>query len=228
MFASTSNPESRRRRIAGLALGVVLTGCLAGAYLALSPESHPSDESVSTAPPPPSGAAGWSGASARTAVLRPLARISDPERFSEAVAHALFDWDTAAPIALTEYASRLLAVADPTGSESAGLTADVASYLPTEDAWANLKPYYTQQWIEIQSIAVPDLWSQALSEAGPRGFAPGTAAYTIEGVRHRTGVWEGDDVSSAHDVSFTVFVVCGPTYSSCHLLRLSRLDEPLE
>jgi hypothetical protein len=28
-------------------------------------------------------------------------------------------------------------------------------------------------------------------------------------------------------VEFTVFVVCAPTYDTCHLLRLSQLDNPL-
>jgi len=56
---------------------------------------------------------------------------------------------------------------------------------------------------------------------------PGTTAFTITGVRHRSGVWEGTPVTSEHDVAFTVFVVCAPSYPACHLLRLSRLDEPL-
>ena len=43
----------------------------------------------------------------------------------------------------------------------------------------------------------------------------------------RTGVWNGQPVTSEHPVAFTVFVVCAPTYPTCHLLRLSQLDNPL-
>jgi hypothetical protein len=57
---------------------------------------------------------------------------------------------------------------------------------------------------------------------------PGTTGLTIRGIRHRTGVWEGEPVASEHDVAFTVFIVCGPSYSECHLLRLSMLDKPLD
>ncbi|MCR1785912.1 cell wall protein [Nocardioides carbamazepini] len=157
-----------------------------------------------------------------------LGSISEPEAFAEAVAHALFDWDTAAARPLAAYAGRLFAVADPTGAESAALVGDLAAYLPTAASWAQLKPYYTRQWLEIDAIEVPDLWSQAEAEAGPGGFAPGTTAYTVTGTRHRAGVWEGEDVTSRHRVAFTAFMVCAPTYPSCRLLRLSRLNEPLD
>lgn len=226
MFETTPNPDLRRRLVV-LASGLALTVSLIGTYLALSSEQSDTHDA---APAAPSARPGRMSPSidASTAGTRRLSGISDPEAFTDAVAHALFDWDTTAPIPLSEYAGRLLAVADPTGAESAGLLADVTAYLPTDEAWADLKPYYTRQWIEIESIAVAGLWPQAVEEAGSGGFAPGTTAYTIEGVRHRAGIWEGEDVSSAHDVAFTVFMVCGPTYPTCHLLRLSRLDEPLE
>ena len=227
MFASAPKPELSRRRV-GLAVGLALTGCLIGTYLALSTGDSGTNDASPTATSPRPGSTSPSEDSNGTGRLRRLSGISDPEAFADAVARALFDWDTTAPTPLSEYVDPLLAIADPTGAESQGLIADVAAYLPTDEAWAYLKPYYTRQWIEIESVTVPDLWSQAVNEAGPGGFAPGTTAYTIEGVRHRSGVWEGDDVSSAHTVTFTVFMVCGPTYPSCQLLRLSRLDEPLE
>ncbi len=229
MFARSSNPALRRHRLVGLAVGLSLTGCLVGACLALSSGQHGPDGAERPAGSPPQYADGSPASDTnRTSDRRSLAGNSDPEAFASAVARALFDWDTAAAPQLSEHVDQLLTVADPTGAESQGLIADVAAYLPTDEAWAYLKRYYTRQWIEIESVTVPDLWAEALEEAGPGGFAPGTAAYTIEGVRHRTGIWESDDVSSAHDVAFTVFIVCGPTYPSCHLLRLSRLDEPLE
>ena len=228
MFASNPNPELRRRRLVGLVVGLALTGCLIGIYLSLSAGNGSADDAAHAAASPASDDNLPSGDSTATAGNRHIGAISDPESFAETVARALFDWDTAAPAPLNEYAGRLISVGDPTGAELRGLIADVAAYLPTDEAWAYLKPYYTRQWIEIESVAVPDLWSQAVNEAGPGGFVPGTTAYTIEGVRHRSGVWEGGDVSSAHAVAFTVFMVCRPTYPSCHLLRLSRLDEPLE
>lgn len=228
MFTSSTRPERRRRRRIALALAVAMSALLACAYVALSPASRPRAESGPATSWPPSDRVIATGRAGAVPALPSLAGTTDPDAFADAVAHALFDWDTARPLALREYADPLLEVADPTGTESAGLAADVSAYLPTEEAWAYLKPYYTRQWIEIESIAVPDLWEQAVVEAGPGGFAPGTAAYTIEGVRHRAGVWEGDEASSAHDVRFTVFIVCRPAYPSCHLLRLSRLNEPLE
>ena len=68
-----------------------------------------------------------------------------------------------------------------------------------------------------------------VEEKNPQGvsLAAGTTAVTIEGTRQRAGVWNGQPVASEHPVAFTVFVVCAPTYSTCHLLRLSQLDNPL-
>ena len=50
---------------------------------------------------------------------------------------------------------------------------------------------------------------------------PGTCDF------QRQRVWNGQPVTSQHEVAFTVFVVCAPTYLTCHLLRLSQLDNPL-
>lgn len=160
--------------------------------------------------------------------LMPLAKSADPETFADSVAQGLFGWDTTSTITTTRLTERLMAVADPTGESSAGLVADITNYLPSSDAWAVLRLYDTRQWIEITSVAVPSLWSTAVEQAGPGGLLPGTTAYTIRGVRHRSGVWEGDSVHTAHEVAFTVFLVCAPSYPECHLLRLSRLDEPLD
>ncbi|WP_237089432.1 hypothetical protein [Nocardioides dokdonensis] len=122
---------------------------------------------------------------------------------------------------------QLVSVADPTGESSAGLVADIANYLPTDQIWIELRKYETRQWIEVVSATVPDLWATAEAQAGDE-LLPGTTAFTIRGTRHREGVWEGEDVASQHEVAFTVFIVCAPTYPKCHLLRLSRLDDPLE
>jgi hypothetical protein len=217
-----------RRRIAVGVLAVAILAAALGAWLAFA---RPRPDAPDT--PPPSQAPALrtetsvGNVEAPATQLKQLAATNDPRTFAEGVARALFTWDTTVPIPLSDYTGRLLAVADPSGQESPGLVADIAAYLPTADAWAFLKPYCTRQWIEISTVTVPDLWSRALAEAGPHGLAPGTTAYTIRGIRHRAGVWEREPVASAHTVSFTVFVVCAPSYPSCHLLRLSRLDEPL-
>lgn len=154
-------------------------------------------------------------------------RASDAETFAQGVAEVLFDWDTQEMTTPTSTTELLVTVADPTGESSAGLVADIANYLPTEEIWPQLRKYETRQWIEVTSIEVPDQWAIALQQAGDE-LAPGTVALTVRGVRHRSGVWEGEGVTSEHDVAFTVFAVCAPTYPECHLLRLSRLDDPLE
>jgi hypothetical protein len=138
----------------------------------------------------------------------------------------LFDWDTTTDRP-EDTTGRLLAVADPTGQESPGLVADLAGYLPAPEAWELLRAYETRQWLEIHTADIPAAWATARAQAPAGALAPGTSAYTVTGTRHRAGVWDGEPVATAHPVAFTVFVVCAPTYERCHLLRLSRLDEPL-
>lgn len=222
---------TRRRRVAVGALAAVLALAIFGFPLATS--QHDS----SGIPATTTGSAARSvGASAQpenkspapqdASSLRPLAPTSDPEAFAREVAEALFDWDTNTPITPDDVARRLTAVGDPTGTSTTGLIADVTSYLPTADAWSQLRRYGTTQRIEIVSMSVPSLWSTALRQAGTQ-LAAGTTAYTIRGVRHRTGVWERRNVTTTHHVAFTVFMTCGPVYPECHLLRLSALDNPL-
>lgn len=156
----------------------------------------------------------------------PSLTSADPENFARAVAGALFDWDTTTD-RLEDSTGRLLAAADPTGQESPGLVADLAGYLPGPEAWDLLRSYETRQWLEIHTADIPAAWATARAQAPAGTLAPGTTAYTVAGTRHRAGVWDGEPVATAHPVAFTVFVVCAPTYEQCHLLRLSRLDEPL-
>jgi hypothetical protein len=153
--------------------------------------------------------------------------VDDPEDFARLVATMIFEWDTGGEHRVEEYVARLVDVADPTGEETPGLVADLKSYLPNANAWADLRQYSTRQWLQIDSVTVPTLWPQAVAQAPEGALLPGSAAYTVTGVRHRSGVWHGDPVTSHHDVAFTIFMVCGPSYDACHLLRLSRLDEPL-
>lgn len=181
---------------------------------------------VDTSHVPPAPVAPPARAAADGEVERSL-RTSDPEQFAQQVAEVLFTWDTRALAISADVVEQLVAFADPTGESSAGLVADIANYLPTDPVWIELRTYETRQWLEVTSTEIPDLWATAEAQAGDE-LLPGTAAFTIRGIRHRAGVWEGEDVASQHDVAFTVFIVCAPAYPECHLLRLSRLDDPLD
>ncbi len=164
----------------------------------------------------------------RTRELEPIHETSDPAAFARAAAEALFEWDTASGVSLGDYRGRLLVVADPTGVESPGLVADLAAYLPETTVWEHLSRYSTRQWLQVTDVWVPGQWHEALAQVPAGTVADGTTALTVTGVRHRAGVWDGEPVASAHDVAFTLFVVCGPTYPTCHLLRVSQLDNPLK
>lgn len=157
----------------------------------------------------------------------PVVRGSrDPQTFAGNVALALFTWDTTTGLMPLDYTSALLDVGDPTGQEQAGLAADIATYLPTRDAWIDLRQYATTQTLTIDSIQVPNAWNEAVEQAHPGQLPDGAAAYTIHGTRQRDGVWNGAPTSAERDVAFTVFIACPPD-ETCHLLRLSQLDNPL-
>lgn len=156
-----------------------------------------------------------------------IAPTSDPELFARRVAEALFTWDTTAGLVPLDYTAAILDVGDPSGHEQAGLAADIATYLPTRDAWVELRKYETTQHIEIDTIVVPDAWNDALAQANPGQLPPGATAYTIDATRHRDGVWSGNAQVVEASVSFTVFIACPPDRDPCYLLRLSQLDNPL-
>jgi hypothetical protein len=221
-----TTPEVLRRRrliVTGVAIALLLIAFVTYAVLA--------HRSASPTPPASDGvaraAAPNSGPGDQRAKLDQLTSTSDPETFAQRVAQAIFAWDTTSMLSRTDHVEQVLALADPTGESTAGLLGDLGNYLPTADAWTRLAQYETQQWLTITSVTTPTLWPEAESQAG-RGLLPGTTAFTIEGIRHRWGVWEGERVSSSHDVAFTIFMVCGPSYPNCHLLRLSMLDKPLD
>lgn len=204
--------------LAGVGIHGLLTGPRDPSGTDPSPDPRPS---ATTTPSPPSP----STPSLPTVPAVP--RSADPVRFAEGVATTLFAWDTAVGLWPLDYTSAILAVGDPSGNEQAGLASDIASYLPNRDAWIELRQYATNQHLVIDTSVVPDAWAEAVEQAQPGQITPGTTAVTIEGTRHRSGVWNGQPVDSEHSVSFTVFVVCAPTYPTCHLLRLSQLDNPL-
>jgi len=210
---------TRWRRLLVVAAGVLVLLVAVVSY-AMFANRGPSSSAGTTAKAP-------SSEPIATPASPPPLDAAEPEVFARQVATALFAWDTRTTSTPQSVTERLVAVADPTGESSAGLAADVANYLPTDQVWIELRKYETRQWIEVASVEVPDLWATAEAQAGDE-LLPGTTAFTIVGTRQRAGVWEGEEVASQHDVAFTVFIVCGPTYPECHLLRLSRLDDPLE
>jgi len=142
------------------------------------------------------------------------------------VAAALFAWDTSQPWEPTDYMQTLVDVGDPSGEETAGLASDLTSYYPNTTQWAQLRDYRTHQWLDIDTAVIPATWPQAVQEAHGT-LRPGTTAYTVIGIRHRAGVWEGKPVTSTDRVSFTIFETCRPGFSTCRLLRLSQPDTPL-
>ena len=160
-------------------------------------------------------------------VVPPVEQSADPETFALNVATGLFEWDTGSGLMPLDYTSALLDVGDPTGAEQAGLARDVATYLPTREAWIELRQHSTSQHLAIDEIYIPEAWEEALSQAQPGQITEETVAYTITGTRHRQGIWNEEPVTSEHEVAFTVFIVCAPAYETCHLLRLSELDNPL-
>ncbi|WP_137802917.1 hypothetical protein [Kocuria sp. 2SI] len=231
------DPRTRARRIALIAGGLAALLLVAtGLYgLILGPE--PPDDPTPPPGPTASSPAGPSATPGRLATIPPSA---DPEDFARTVAETLFAWDTASGLMPLDYSAVILDVGDPSGTEQAGLASDVAAYLPSRDAWTDLRQYATRQHLSITSAYVPDAWDDALAQAQPGQLPDGATAITIEGTRHRTGVWNGEDVTSEHPVSFTIFLVCPPPatptpsaqtddtgQASCYVARLSELDNPL-
>lgn len=221
-----ATPDHLRRRrliVAGVAIALLLIALVT--YAGLVHRSHsPSASPTKGQAPVELTEVHEVPAVTELAELRPT---SDPETFARQVAEAVFAWDTSTLVSRTDHIEQLVEVADPTGESTPGLVSDLDNYLPTQDAWTELTQYETQQWLTVDSISTPTKWAEAQAQAGDE-LLPGTTALTIHGTRHRSGVWEGEPVSSEHDVAFTVFLVCAPSYPECHLLRLSMLDKPLD
>lgn len=230
MSPKPTDTRARRRLIALIATGIVLLlltgvgvyGLLTGPHTTSQSSPRPEPSSTVTTLPPPPGPA-----TAPLPRVPDVPRSTDPITFAEGVATTLFAWDTALGLWPLDYTSAILAVGDPSGDEQAGLASDIATYLPNRDAWTELRQYATTQHLIIDTTFVPDAWADAVEQAQPGQIAPGTTAVTIKGTRIRTGTWNDQLVTSEHPVSFTVFVIGAPTYPTCHLLRLSQLDNPL-
>ncbi|WP_104201201.1 hypothetical protein [Cryobacterium sp. Y29] len=156
---------------------------------------------------------------------QPVLETSSPELFARSVAHALFDWDTRQDAGLADWAQVLVDVAD--AEEAAAVAADVRDYLPGAEMWERLSTYGTRQWLDVESVTVPAAWATALEQAEAGQIPQGASALTVTGTRHRAGTWNTNEMRTERQVSFTIFVVC-PGQESCTLLRLSKLDHPLE
>lgn len=226
MLSATTPDALRHRRVIVAGVVIVLLVLAWTAYAVLvhrsaTPASHSGVRFERST-------AATSGAPEPVTVLRAVEPTEDPATFARRVAQALFAWDTATLVGRNDHIEQLVAIADPTGQSTPGLVGDLGNYLPTPNTWIELAQYETRQWLSIDSVTTPTLWPQAVTQAGPDGLLPGTTAFTIRGVRHRWGVWEGAPVATSHKVAFTIFIVCAPSYPTCHLLRLSLLDKPLD
>ncbi len=209
--------------IVSAAVLAVLVGV--GLYgLLLAPRSNPSASESATGNPPGGSTSTPSPTSSTPPVIQ---ESDDPETFARALATAIFTWDTATEFEPTDYAQVIVDVGDPSGNETAGLASDVRTYLPTADAWAQLRTMQTRQWLDINDVFVPDEWATALEQAAEGQILPGTVAYTITGIRQREGIHGTEPVTSSHEVAFTVFITCEPTFDTCRALRISELDNTL-
>lgn len=224
----TSSGAGPKRKLIALTIGGVILiilvsiggyGLIRGFTSAPDPETPDPAQSSSADPTSPP-------ATVRTQAPI-IVRTNDPELFARRVTDAIFTWDTTAGLVPLDYTAAILDAGDPSGHEQAGLAADIATYLPTRDAWVELRKYETTQRIEIDNVVVPDAWNDALAQANPGQLPPGANAYTIDGTRHRDGVWNGAAQVVEASVSFTVFIACPPDGESCYLMRLSQLDNPL-
>ncbi|WP_156366546.1 hypothetical protein [Microbacterium sp. No. 7] len=157
------------------------------------------------------------------AAASPVAAASPADRLAVRVAEALFGWDTTMDSEPGDAVQRLMAVADPPVEEAAGLERDLAYYLPTADAWAQLREYGTRQELIVQRVFPPTTWSAVDTSILPQGIH----ARTVEGIRVRHGHTFGADIRTEHPVSFTIFLTCPPDGGRCVALRVSRLNDPL-
>lgn len=229
MSSLNHDGQRRRRRLiitltaTGLVIavlaGIGIYGLIAGPRDTDNPEDR---APASTAPTDPTDPTEQPG----EAELPDLPRTNSPETYVRAVAEALFDWDTFTLLTPADHRAVLIEDADPSGSETPGVISDLDGYFPSASTWRDLAEYRTRQHLEIDRVFVPKQWEEAVAASGGQ-ITEGTVAYTVEGTRHRDGVWYDDSVASEHAVAFTVFVSCEPVFDRCHLLRLSELDNPL-
>lgn len=226
-------PDARRRRrllIAAIAGGLVLLLLVGVGVYGLLRGPAPRTDTTPAGPSVPSATSTPAGTAGQGPVALP--QTGGPEAFARAVAVALFTWDTTSGYQAVDYAQMLADVA--ADEEADALAGDVRAYLPSPQAWAELRQYQTRQWLTIDTAVIPEAWETAVAQAAPGQIPAGAVAYTITGTRHRHGTWGTEPIEVSRPVTFTVFIVCTPavtdrgiTGTSCELLRLSQLDNPL-
>ena len=220
-------PELTRRQLALIVAAILATLTLAvGIYGLLTGPQHRGGADPDPRLTIPAGPSSPTTTPERDPSSHALPQTNDPIVFSTAVAASLFDWDASAGYLPTDYQAPVLAEADPFGEETPALIDDVASYFPTIDQWLDLATMKVQQTLTIESAEVPARWASITAQAHGE-LRPGTTAVTVEGSRERIGIWNGEPATTSSPVAFTVFVACRPSFDRCHLLRLSRLDNPL-
>ncbi|MBN9605028.1 MAG: hypothetical protein J0G30_00245 [Actinomycetales bacterium] len=218
---SDLNPPARKR---GRLIVIAVAGAVLAALTAIGITGLIMGPPQTTAPAPGHSAAppDAAGADETPGTVR-LPVTGDPIRYASAVAEALFAWDTADGLTPDGYRTALHTAATTESEESNGLYHDIANYLPDADAWAQLLQMQARQWLEIASAEIPGRWADAADHpwAGEH-----TVAVTVDGTRHREGVWGGKATATASPVAFTVFLSCPPG-EGCKLLRLTLPDAPL-
>lgn len=227
LLTSADRYRRRLRTVLLCGVGVILLALIAvGGYGLVTggERSRPSGVTATTQPRPPTKAGGHRPLPARPGIVP---STSESEMFARGVAEALFTWDTTSGIGVDAYEQPLLAVADPSGTDTPGMLQDLSNYFPSPDSWAQLRNYRTRQSLAIHRIFIPQQWEQAITAAAGRQIQDGVLGYTVTGLRHRSGVWLGQPVATVHAVSFTLFVACPPATQRCALLRLSTLNNPL-
>lgn len=241
MLHTNSDTSRRRKRlIVMITIAVVVLVAAVGVYgLFTSSDRHETNQPTKTATSPPGIAPTSTGPSASTAstptssattsirLPAPVVESSNPATFARSAAMVLFDWDTTVGYQPADIAQAVVVAGDPTGVET-GLASDVRTYLPTNYDWNDLRTYQTKQWLTINRAYVPHGWAAAVAQAQPGQLRPGTVAYTIIGTRHRSGIWLTQPVSTTHPVAFTMIITCRPTFSTCKLLRIGKLNSPLK
>lgn len=229
------DPTARHRRtvlIAAIAGGLILLLLIGIGVYGLIRGPQPTEPTGDTPTADPTA----TSAALVPAEPEPLVALGGPEEFAAAVAEALFTWDTTSGHGPTDFAQMLADVTAETEADAAA--SDVRAYLPTAEAWAQLRTHQTRQWLTIDTIETPAAWYDAVVQAAPGQIPEGAVAYTITGTRHRTGYWGTDRITTTHEVAFTVFLTCtpdrnvapppaDPVTENCSLLRLSLLDNPL-
>lgn len=228
--ATLADRRRRRLLIATIAGGLVLLLLVGIGIYGLLRGPAPRTGTTPANPPSSTVTAPPAGPSREGPVAVP--QVGSPEAFARAAASALFTWDTTNGHGPMDYAQMLADLA--ADEEAAALAGDVRAYLPSVEAWGQLRQYQTRQWLIIDTAVIPEAWETAVAQAAPGQIPAGTVAYTIEGTRHRDGTWGTEPVEASRPVSFTVFIVCTPavtgrgvTGTTCELLRLSQLDNPL-